>query len=86
MYNKEYNVGDKVKIRKDLESHKHYGPKDIYCTETMELLRGEMRTIRRKAKVGDYFYYELNGNCYTWCSEMFESNFKSCPNGIEPII
>lgn len=61
-----YKVGDKVKVRSDLEKHKGYG--GWYTSEGMVKIRGEIVTIRGVKSSS----YELEENDFRWTDEMFE--------------
>lgn len=61
-----YKVGDKVKVRSDLEENKGYG--GWYASESMVKMRGEIVTIRGVGSSA----YELEENDLMWTDEMFE--------------
>lgn len=61
-----YKVGDKVKVRSDLEKNKGYG--GWYASESMVKMRGEIVTIRGVGSSA----YELEENDLMWTDEMFE--------------
>ena len=61
-----YKVGDKVKVRSDLEKNKGYG--GWYTSESMVKMRGEIVTIRGVGSSA----YELEENDLMWTDEMFE--------------
>lgn len=61
-----YKVGDKVRVRSDLEGNKGYG--GWYTSEGMVKMRGEIVTIRRVRSSA----YELEENNLMWTDEMFE--------------
>ena len=61
-----YKVGDKVRVRSDLEKHKAYG--GWYTSEGMVKMRGEIVTIRGVKSSS----YELEENDFRWTDEMFE--------------
>lgn len=61
-----YKVGDKVRIRRDLEENKTYGGWD--ALEDMVKMRGEIVTIRRVRSSA----YELKEKGLMWTDEMFE--------------
>lgn len=61
-----YKVGDKVRVRSDLEEHKEYG--GWYTSEGMVMMRGEIVTIRGVGSSA----YELEENDLMWTDEMFE--------------
>nr|DAH22115.1 MAG TPA: Mind bomb SH3 repeat domain [Caudoviricetes sp.] len=61
-----YKVGDKVRVRSDLEKHKEYG--GWYTSEGMVKIRGEIVTIREVKSSS----YELEENDFRWTDEMLE--------------
>ena len=61
-----YKVGDKVRVRSDLEGNKGYG--GWYTSEGMVKMRGEIVTIRGIGSSA----YELEENDLMWTDEMFE--------------
>lgn len=61
-----YKVGDKVRVRSDLEKHKGYG--GWYTSEGMVKIRGEIVTIREVKSSS----YELEENDFRWTDEMLE--------------
>lgn len=61
-----YKVGDKVRVRSDLEKHKAYG--GWGALEDMVKMRGEIVTIRRVRNS----VYELEENNLMWTDEMLE--------------
>lgn len=61
-----YKVGDKVKVRSDLEENKGYG--GWYTSESMVKMCGEIVTIREVRSSS----YELEENGFMWTDEMFE--------------
>lgn len=61
-----YKVGDKVRVRSDLEGNKGYG--GWYTSEGMVKMRGEIVTIRGVGSSA----YELEENDLMWTDEMFE--------------
>lgn len=61
-----YKVGDKVKVRSDLEENKGYG--GWYTLESMVKMCGEIVTIREVRSSS----YELEENGFMWTDEMFE--------------
>ena len=62
-----YKVGDKVRVRKDLESGNFYG-KDYYIS-SMDKFKGEKCVI---TEIWDQSY-QINNFGYWWSEEMFES-------------
>ena len=61
-----YKVGDKVRVRRDLEENKTYGGWD--ALEDMVKMRGEIVTIRMVRSSA----YELKEKGLMWTDEMFE--------------
>lgn len=61
-----YKVGDRVRVRRDLEENKTYGGWN--ALENMVKMRGEIVTIRRVRSSG----YELKENNLMWTDEMLE--------------
>lgn len=61
-----YKVGDKVRVRRDLEESKAYG--GWGALEDMVKMRGEIVTIRRVRRSA----YELEEKGLMWADEMFE--------------
>lgn len=64
-----YNVGDKVKIRKDLEDGKVYGVDSF--VDNMEEYKGRVATIKRVKDNGSYII-DLDCGAWFWTPEMFE--------------
>ena len=62
-----YKVGDKVRVRKDLEPGNFYG-KDYYIS-SMDKFKGEKYVI---TDIWDQSY-QINNFGYWWSEEMFES-------------
>lgn len=63
-----YKVGDKIKIRKDLDIDKIYGNWD--CSEDMIQYGGMIATII-KCK-DDSYKIDVDDKLYSWSDEMFE--------------
>lgn len=61
-----YKVGDRVRVRSDLEGNKEYG--GWYTLEGMVKMRGEIVTIRGVGSSA----YELEENDLMWTDEMLE--------------
>lgn len=61
-----YKVGDKVRVRKDLENGIKYGVTGV--TEEMTKLKGRIVTIK---EVNEYTY-RIKEMTYVWTDEMFE--------------
>ena len=62
-----YKIGDKVRVRKDLEPGNFYG-KDYYIS-SMDKFKGEECVI---TEIWDQSY-QINNFSYWWSEEMFES-------------
>ena len=62
-----YKVGDKVRVRKDLEPGNYYG-KGNYIS-SMDKFKGKICVI---TKIWDQ-YYQINNSDYWWSEEMLES-------------
>ena len=65
-YKMKYKVGDKVRVRSDLEECEEYG--GWYTSECMVRMRGEIVTIRGVGSSA----YELEESDLMWTDEMFE--------------
>ena len=63
-----YKVGDKVKVREDLEVDKKYGTEEF--VEEMEEYRGKIVTIDTVNK--DDYYIEEDKQTWAWTEEMLE--------------
>lgn len=61
-----FKVGDKVRVREDLEINKMYG--NYGFIKEMAHLKGEITTIKEVLKRG----YRIEEYCYTWTDEMLE--------------
>jgi hypothetical protein len=61
-----YKVGDKVKVREDLELNKKYG--SIVCLPEMLRKAGKTITIRSVASTSNY---RINESIYAWSDDMF---------------
>jgi hypothetical protein len=70
-----YKIGDKVKIREDLESYEYYG--EIYCNSDMAERAGEIVTITATAIDGTKNVYEISDDEheYFWSAEMFDDSY-----------
>lgn len=64
-----YKVGDKVKIREDLNTSKMYGSWD--CSLDMASYRGMIATIINC--YNDSYHIDVDDECYDWTDEMFEN-------------
>lgn len=61
-----FKVGDKVRVREDLENDKIYGNYEFI--KAMAYLKGEIITIKEILKSG----YRIEEDYYTWTDEMLE--------------
>lgn len=61
-----FKVGDKVRVREDLEINKMYG--NYGFIKDMAHLKGKITTIKEVLKRG----YRIEEYCYTWTDEMLE--------------
>lgn len=73
-----YKVGDKVRVREDLEMYKDYG---IYPNKKMVELKGKVVEIEN---VYSYFY-SIKEDTYYWTDEMF-SGLAEEPRNLIPLI
>lgn len=62
-----YKVGDKVRVRSDLEVGKAYG--GFSFLDGMAEMRGKQTTIEMIVN----FSYRIKNSCFNWTDEMFES-------------
>ena len=89
----EYKVGDKVRIRSDLEDHSRYRPSGcrknldeyigIYVTREMVQMSGEIVTIAKIFKYphgGKYYYIKEDKNYFNWADTMFCSISTDAPS------
>ena len=63
-----YKVGDKVRVRRDLEEYGQYGK--YGANRNMAELRGSIVEIKKVEN--EKQRYEINDNLYYWTDEMFE--------------
>lgn len=70
-----FKVGDRVRIRKDLKKGDDF---EIYVTDKMEELAGEIVTITKvnKALVNVRYVIDKDDGFYAWSEDMFESSVK----------
>ena len=68
-----YKVGDKVTIRRDLQSGEQYGCLDFYSSYMGKFL-GEQVTIRHVDSSDNTYKIEGDPERSWWSSEMFEDN------------
>ncbi len=67
-----YKVGDRVKIREDLDTDKIYGDWD--CSKDMVQCGGKIATIVECWN--DSYYIDVDNENYNWTDEMFEDYTK----------
>ena len=69
-----YKVGDKVKIRKDLDIDRLYGRnRKYFVTKSMHNLCGEIAHIIAIDKCNnDLYFIDLDDGEYGWVTDMFE--------------
>lgn len=65
-----YKVGDKVRVRKDLEEYGHYGK--YSANRNMAELHGSIVEIKKVEN--EEQRYEIDDNLYYWTDEMFEGS------------
>lgn len=63
-----YKVGDKVRVKKDLEEYGHYGK--YSANRNMAELHGSIVEIKKVEN--EEQRYEIDDNLYYWTDEMFE--------------
>ena len=70
-----FKVGDRVRIRKDLKEGDDF---EIYVTDEMEELAGEIVTITKvnKALVNVKYAIDKDDGFYAWSEDMFENSVK----------
>lgn len=71
---KNFKVGDKVKVRRDLIIGKFYG--NVRCNNSMERMVGKVFTIRNV----DEQYYKVTENEWNWSDGMLEPVEKTLDN------
>lgn len=72
----EIQVGDRVKIRNDLQVGSMYGngrASDMFVSD-MERYKGQILEVDTVTEKGTYY---LAGNEWNWTSEMFEERYNS---------
>lgn len=81
----EYKVGDKVRVRKWDDMEKEFGTNGrsiitpgCYFVDNMKKYCNRIVTISSVKDGGKYNIAEDN-NCWIWCDEMFEPNFRLRP-------
>lgn len=65
-------VGDKVRIRKDLEVDEQYGMLTLY-RGCMSSLRGNICTIKELIRDGNFVFFGVEENTFYWSKEMLEA-------------
>ena len=88
-----YKVGDKVRIRPDLELHSAYWPtgcrksldeySGTYITSQMVRMSGEIVTIAKRFAHpygGEYYFIEEDGKGFYWVDTMFCSISTDAPS------
>lgn len=73
-----YKVGDKVRVRKDLERMKVYGGN--LTDDSMTFFRGRIVTIAEDNCVGDVYTIKEDGGRSVWTDEMFEGLANEAPS------
>jgi len=73
-----YNVGDKVRIRKDLVRGQKYGKYDV--TSTMQELGGKTACITDVNVRNEAYHIDLDLDLLHWTDEMFEDKKKMNDN------
>ena len=68
-----YNVGDKVRVRSDLEGSQDYC--GVYCTNGMAGLKGQIVTIANID--GNRYKIEEDDRFHWWSDDLFEVNIIS---------
>jgi hypothetical protein len=77
-----YKVGDKVKIREDLEVGEHYGNDSF--TEEMEQYKGQIATIKEIGGIiYNGYYIDLDDDGWHWTDEMFEDYTEDTEKEVE---
>lgn len=69
-----YNVGDKVKIREDLEVDKRYN--ELFFVKDMEKYKGKIATITRLSPVQHSYDIDIDDGDWCWTDDML----KTCIN------
>ena len=69
-----YKIGDKVKIREDLEVNKSYN--ELFFVKDMEKYKGKIATITRVSPVTHSYEIDIDDNDWCWTDDMF----KTCIN------
>ena len=80
-----YKVGDKVRVRSDLEVGKQYGNSGIYFVSGMECYKGRIVTIQEITCYKTYMIEE-DGVIYKWTDEMFEGEVEDMDIEINKMI
>ena len=80
-----FKVGDKVRIRKDLESGNKYGVN--YVNDEMLQYKGKQAIIKKVLKVCEEYIIDIDNKGYYWTDEMLEpvKKNKVSTNSVESI-
>ena len=77
-----FKVGEKVRVREDLEVGKDYGGQRF--TEDMNKYKGEIATI---SYINEFYKLYIGNPCWYWTDEMLEpveiKNCDNCANRVE---
>lgn len=65
-----YKVGDKVKIREDLEVDKRYN--ELFFIKDMEEYKGKIATITRVSPVNRSYEIDIDDSDWSWTDDMFK--------------
>ena len=70
-----YQVGDRVRIRRNLKQGDNFS---IYVAKDMEEYAGKIMTISERCELEGSARYKLkeNDSCWTWTEDMFEKTIK----------
>ena len=66
-----YQVGDTVKIRKDLEVGKTYN-NDLFVRNMSKYLGKTVKITKISKNLSNNYFYYIDNNDYSWSSKMFE--------------
>lgn len=76
---KKYKIGDKVRVRTDLDNKKLYG--NIGVGSIMINMGGKILTIRQvDCTPGHYSHYHVKENDWNWTDEMLEDYILEAKN------
>jgi hypothetical protein len=65
-----YKVGDKVKIREDLEVDKRYN--ELFFIKDMEEYKGKIATITRVSPVNRSYEIDIDDSDWSWTDDMLK--------------